>query len=211
MERNKQKTIAFQDSYSVTDERGTNYKATTKRAVIGTEDDYIKIYFQGLEYIRDMPRDCFALLCILMKYASYADKRSQDGENYSFVMHVDKYVKKEIAKKLGYKSIRSISNLMTQLIDGGVIARMTNSVYRLNPYYFGKGKFENIVDLRNERDGFLYPAEGDTFMTAYKRNYGTRRHKAERRKAKDLEELEAIDKKWKEYIGPQPKFDPFKR
>ena len=210
MARNKQKTVAFQDSYSVTDERGTNYKATTKKAVIGTEDDYIKIYFQGLEYIRDMPSDCFALLCILMKYASYADERSHDGVNYSFIIHVDKYVKQALASELGYKKIGSVSNLLTQLIDGKVLTRMTNSVYRLNPYLFGKGKFENIVDLRNKRDGFDVPRDGDTFMKVYKRTYGSRRLIAERQKATTIEEYEAIDKKWKDFIGPLPKSVDFK-
>lgn len=128
MARNTQKKIAFQDIHSSTDEKGIHYKATTKRAVITTEDDYIKIYFRGLEYIRDMPSDCFALLCILMKYASYADERSHDGVNYSFVIHVDKYVKQAIASELGYKRIGSVSNLLTQLIDGEVLTRMTNSV-----------------------------------------------------------------------------------
>lgn len=205
MARSTQKKIAFQDIYSSTDEKGTYYRATTKRAVISTEEDYIKIYFRGLEYIRDMPSDCFALLCILIKYASYADERSHDGVNYSFVIHVDKYVKKAIVSELGYKSIGSVSNLLTQLIDGEVLTRMTNGVYRLNPYLFGRGKFEHILDLRCPLEGFKPPRDGDTFMKVYKRTYGQRRHVAERRKATTQEERDAIDKKWNDFIGPLPK------
>ena len=205
MSRKNETKVTYQSERTTVNENGKPLTTTsTKSIVIKSEEDYIKIYFRGLNYIRDMPQDCFALLCVLFKYTSYAEKAASDGVNYSFVITINKHIRQEIAKELGYKNIDSISNVITQLLDGGVMIRLTNGVYRLNPFLFGRGKYEHLVNLRKPKAGFEPPNDGDTFMSVYKYNVATKRFDKAIKKATTPEEMQAAYKIMEDYANSLP-------
>jgi hypothetical protein len=139
-----------------------------------TEDSYVKVYFEGLAYIRDMPPDCFALLCKLMELCTYAEPTQADGTNDSFHINLMTSRKKRIAEEMGYKHIKSVSNLITELIDGGVLFRLDRSCYRLNPWLFGRGEWKNMIAIRELGD-IQPPDPGATFATVQKATVEARR------------------------------------
>lgn len=130
---------------------------------IGSEEDYVKIYFSGLFYMRDMPSDCMRLLIHMLPHARYAEPPDSNMAEYSLAIILYSKLKKDIAKTMGCKE-ETISNLLTELVYGGVFIRVAPSVYRLNPHLFGRGSVKDMGEMRT-----LYPAPmpEDTFMSVY--------------------------------------------
>lgn len=151
-----------------------------------TEDSYVKVYLEGLDYIKDMPKDCFVLLCKLMEYCTYAEPTKADGTNDSFHINIMTNRKKRIADELGYNNVNSVSNLLTELIDGGVLFRLDKSCYRLNPWLFGRGEWRHMIDVREAAD-INPPDPGTTFASVHKNTVEARR----RRKAQEKQNKEA--------------------
>lgn len=150
------------------EEGGKTYQKISRvNYSIDTEDSYAKFYFEGLDYIQDMPRDCFKLFCKLMEYCTYAAPNASDGTNDSFVINLTTARKKKIAQEMGYSCVKSVSNLLTELCYGEALCRMENSCYRPNPYICGRGAWHDMVLVR-EQGEFNPIAPGSTFMSVYK-------------------------------------------
>lgn len=162
--RKNAKRITTSETLIHTEGDKTVSKTVRQSYKLDTEDSYVKVYLEGLDYIKDMPRDCFLLLCKLMEYCTYAEPTKPDGTNDSFHISLTTNRKKHLAQEMGYKNTKSISNLLTELIDGNVLARLDRSLYRLNPWLFGRGEWVNMVAVRELAD-IRPPDPGMTFAT----------------------------------------------
>lgn len=142
---------------------------------IGSEEDYVKFYFTGLFYIRDMPADCLRLLMYLLPHSRYAEPPDSNMGDYSLAVILYPDLKKQIAKAMDCK-VTTLSNLLTELVDGEVLIRVYNSVYRLNPHLFGRGAVKDMGEMRA-----LYPSPmpDDTFISVYTRNKAIKKAKKE--------------------------------
>ena len=116
--------------------------------------------------MRDMPMDCMRLLVYLLPHARYAEPPDSNMADYSLAITLYPQLKKQIAQAMDCK-VPTISNLLTELVDGEVLIRVYNSVYRLNPHLFGRGAVKDMGEMRA-----LYPSPmaDDTFMSVYTRN-----------------------------------------
>lgn len=162
--RRTQRKITNSTSYEIREDgivKGHTYHNTF---TIGSEEDYVKFYFTGLFYIRDMPADCLRLLMYLLPHSRYAEPPDSNMGDYSLAIILYPALKKQIAEAMGCK-VGTISNLLTELVYGGIFIRVTNTVYRLNPHLFGRGAVRDMGEMRA-----LYPAPmpEDTFMSVYK-------------------------------------------
>jgi hypothetical protein len=72
-------------------------------------------------------------------------------------------VKKRIAAELGIQNIRSINNALSDLVKGKILYRVDTGLYNLNPYFFGKGDWQDISRLRLEIN--YDDIKGRTFKT----------------------------------------------
>ena len=165
MAQNKKK-ITASETVTHTDANGSVSRTSRQSFLTDSEDAYVKFYTEGLYYIRDMPRDCFALFCLLLDYCTYAGPNDKDGTNDSFHISLTNSRKKKLAKELGYKTVTAVSNLLTELIHGGAMIRLEKSVYRPNPFVCGRGSWDDMLTLR-ENGGFHTPNPDDTFMSVY--------------------------------------------
>ena len=138
-------------------------KTIHRSYTIGSEPDYVKIYTEGLLYMRDMPADCMRLLIYLLPYIRYAEPPDSYMFNYSLTVTMDTCLRKEIAARMGCK-VASLNNLLTELVDGHILDRVAKSVYRANPHFFGKG---HVKDIAETRVRYRSPSPGDTFMSVY--------------------------------------------
>lgn len=114
----------------------------------------------------DLPKHHEKILFELLKRATYA------GEKYGMEITLNASIKKRIADTLEIKNIRTINNVLTDLVKGQILIRADIGVYTLNPYLFGKGDWQDISRLRLE---VSYDAiKGRTFSTAcnYKQDKG---------------------------------------
>lgn len=165
------------------EEGGKTCKRTSRlNYTVDTEDSYVKFYYEGLDYIRDMPRDCFTLFCKLMQYCTYAAPDDVHGQNDSMVIHLTTARKKKIAQEMGYTKVSSVSNLLTELCYGEVLVRMETACYRPNPYICGRGAWADIISVR-EQGEFNPIVPGSTFMSVYHaRVEAIRRFKAQQKR-----------------------------
>lgn len=174
--RKNTKTITTGQTFFNTEGGQLKTKSGYQHFKLDTEDSYVKVYLEGLNYIRDMPRDCFALLCKLMEYCTYAEPTKEDGTNDSFHISLMTSRKKRLAEELGYQNVKSVSNLLTELIDGNVLARLDRSCYRLNPWLFGRGEWVFMVEIRETSD-ILRPDPGTTFASVQKATVEARKRR----------------------------------
>lgn len=130
---------------------------TDKVIVWKSEPSYIKLYLQDILYLSDMPKGYEKILFELLKHTCYADEKEGMRINLS------SGIKKQIAKKLDIKNVRSINNALSDLVKGKVLYRIDTGLYQLNPYLFGKGNWNDISKLRTEID--YDEIKGRTFKT----------------------------------------------
>ena len=189
MARKSEKQITQVDHYEEWVD-GVKYERKTHRSyTIGSEPDYVKIYTTGLLYMRDMPSDCMRFLIYLLPYVRYAEPVNSYMFSYSLTVTLDTQLRKELAEKMGCK-VASLNNLLTELVDGHILDRVTKSVYRVNPHFFGKGNVKDIAEIRSY---YHPPAPDATFMSVYN---DSKRKKKLKKEGKDPNEVVKDD------IGP---------
>lgn len=112
---------------------------TTERTVkIEQEPSFIKLYLQDICKLNDIPKTGSKLLNELLKYTAYDN-----------MILIPTYVKEKISKDLNM-NIGTVSNSLSKLTKKGILRREGKGAYRLNPFFFGKGKWSDIKKIRME-------------------------------------------------------------
>ena len=57
-------------------------------------------------------------------------------------------IKQAICEEMGWKRVSSFDNALQKLLAGKILYRVDRSIYRFNPYFFGKGDWQDISRLR---------------------------------------------------------------
>ena len=137
-------------------------KRSYQMALLETEDNYTKFYDAGLRYIADMPASCTAVFYALLNNLSYVDRKIEGVDDFGMLIYLNPDIKKGMARKLGFQNVRSLDNVIQQLIKGNVLKRVAQGIYRPNPYIVSRGAWKEVAVLREE---FFPLADGDTFKT----------------------------------------------
>ena len=104
------------------------------------EPPYVKLYFDDLIMLHDLPKSCGDVLLALIKCSM----------GYDNTMIINMYVKRKIKDELGYKSVQSISNAITKFVQADLIRRLGTGAYMLNPNIFGRGSWADVKKVRAE-------------------------------------------------------------
>lgn len=145
------KTTVNEDNEVISKE--TQYKNSYR-----VEDNFSKLYSNEAEFLIGMPTRCLNVLILLMKESDYANRGG-------FIL-LPSGVKKDMCKKLNYKCVSSLDNVISELAKGKVIVREGLGIYRLNPFIFGKGAWNDVVDMR-EQYASLYEETHNKHFTDY--------------------------------------------
>lgn len=185
MPRKNDKKITYGNTTQIVDpatgEIHTRYKERTVR--VGAEDDYVKIYFEGIHYLCDISSDCWHFLTYLLQFVHFAEEPDSISSRYSLTVTLTDDLRKQIAMLMGYKSKSSINNIITELVDGGILYRVSCSLYRVNPFVFGRGKYQNVLRVRELKEFIFHP--DDTFKSVYTNNREMRKLKRKLNKQAD--------------------------
>lgn len=141
----------------ITDNGELISKRANKTLSWGDEPNYIKLYLQDIMYFSDMPKQYASLVACLLKRVSYAG--NEDG----MCIVLAPRIKKSICDELNWKRVSSLDNALQKLLSGKVLFRVDRSMYQLNPYFFGKGDWQDIARLRLEVN--YDDIKGKTFKT----------------------------------------------
>lgn len=147
------KTIIDHET-TTTSVNGTVVKTETlssKRTMKGQEPPYIKMYIADLMYLKDLPpRHGKALLALLTRctYAeSYFDENGMlQGSGMEIILNGT--LKKRIASQLGLKDVRSLNNMLSDLVKAKILYLKDRGIYQPNPYLFGRGDWSAISEIR---------------------------------------------------------------
>lgn len=119
----------------------------------GDEPQFIKLYLQDLLYFTDIPKGHQNVLYALLKYVSYA------GDSDGMEIILNSSIKERIRKEVNLTHIRSVNNAISDLVKGQILFKVPKAdgsgnyergIYKLNPYFFGKGDWQDISRLRLE-------------------------------------------------------------
>ncbi len=109
---------------------------TTDINTVPTEPNYLKLYIDDLGLLNKLSGGETRALIHIAALANY------DGE-----IVLPLAIKKRIAEKSGVK-VQSTSDILTKLINKGILKRIDKTVYILNPDLFAKGKWREIRERR---------------------------------------------------------------
>lgn len=146
---------------SVLNEHGEIVSKRANRTLSwGAEPPFVKLYLQDITYHADLPKNYSNILYELLKFMSYA------GDKDGMVIFINSYVKEKVAANLGLTGKnpkQSIDNAISKLVKGKLLIRIGRGTYRANPYFFGRGDWQDIARLRLEIN--YDEIKGKTFKT----------------------------------------------
>jgi len=150
------KKIIFQQSRTVIDENGElkDYELITD-AIISREPDYVKLYLNTVLASKNLPVTHNQLLNEILSIMSYANV---DEGQIVYILPVDR---ENIAKKIKQKP-DTVKKAIIDFVKTGILMKIANGKYRVNPHLFGKGDWK---DIRRIRATFLFESPNGEIKT----------------------------------------------
>lgn len=115
------------------------------------EPDYVKMYLKDITSLKDLPKGLDRVIYALLELMSYTN-----------IIVLNSYIKKEIAENLEYKSVQVLNNNIAKLVKAEILYRKGTGTYQMNAKYFGRGKWEDIKEIRSQQ---VYTAKGREMET----------------------------------------------
>lgn len=109
------------------------------------EPDYVKLYIKDILRLSDIPNSGNSILFAILKRMTY---------NNDIALYAP--VKREIATELDLKEV-TVSKAIELFASKSILIRKDRGLYIINPYFFGRGKWEEIRKIRLE---IIYSASG---------------------------------------------------
>lgn len=147
--------VTFEDRESdyITDETTGEVKIKEERRRqhlrFSKEPTYIKLYLDHLGKFKGLQLSLNPILAELLKSTSYADVSEENG---GMILYLNKPLKADIAKRCEV-SLSRVDHAVTEFVKKGYMRRLDLGKYQFNPFFFGKGEW---VDIENIRATFDY-------------------------------------------------------
>jgi hypothetical protein len=132
-----QKKIIKQSTQTTLDMRSGEVLEVVDRKEykVDREPDYIKLYLDDLAYLMHLPNND-VLFCLLKKM------------NYEGEVILIKSVIEDICQKVNLKNRTYFYSLIKKYTDKDILIKKDRGVYLFNPFFFGRGKWEDIQKIR---------------------------------------------------------------
>lgn len=115
------------------------------------EPTYIKLYLDRIGKFEDVQINLNPILAEMLKYASRANKKDENG---GMVLALNKYLKEVIAEHCGV-SLSRVDHAITEFVQKGYMRRVAVGTYQFNPFLFGKGEWTNLKKTRAAYDSSM--------------------------------------------------------
>lgn len=115
------------------------------RFAIEQEPDYVKLYIKDLSRIIGLSNTDNDVVLNLLR-----------NMNYDNIIALNAYTRKQMCEQMRIKP-NTLSHILSKLIEKNILKRLGANTYEMNPYLYGKGKWENIRQLRMT---FTYDKDG---------------------------------------------------
>jgi len=137
---NAKKNYIYLETEEIIDNETGEIKESKKfsKVSIPKEENYIKIYIKHINYLNDLPNGLDPLIYGLIKRVGYNNQ-----------IVINSSIKREISKEID-KSFNTVNQYITKLVKSKIILRKDVGIYVLNPIFYGKGNWTDIIDLRKQ-------------------------------------------------------------
>ena len=137
----RRETIVDTETGEVKQERTT----TINRFGVEQEPDYVKLYIADLSRIIGLSgADNNVILGLLRNM------------NYDNIIALNAYTRKQMCEQLHIK-YDTLLHVFRKLIEKNIIKKIGSNTYKMNPFLYGRGKWEDIKQLRMT---FTYDKDG---------------------------------------------------
>lgn len=119
-------------------------KRHTQRVRYSKEPTYVKLYLDHLSRFKGLQLSLNPILAELLKNTSYADSSEEDG---GMILYLNKPLKADIAKRCAV-SLSRVDHAITEFVKKGYMRRLDLGKYQFNAYFFGKGEWKDIENIR---------------------------------------------------------------
>lgn len=113
--------------------------STTYVSVSKVEPAYVKLYFDGLDKLREIPLYCWPVLLWMLGKVSYANEEQS--------LELCSTTRKGVAESLNM-SVNRVNHAVSDLVRCGIVLRVGKGLYRFNPEFFARGEWKDIQKLR---------------------------------------------------------------
>ncbi|MEO3682298.1 replication/maintenance protein RepL [Shewanella vesiculosa] len=140
--RKTKQTLSKSFSKTITNENGDVVENSIEnifKVVKVSEPAYVKHYIQDLDFIYSLPKGTIRVLSALFPLVVF-------NKN---TFNLNASLKRQICKKLDIK-FASLDNSLSNLCKNRFILRIDTGFYLLNPYYFGKGDWQQMKLIRDK-------------------------------------------------------------
>lgn len=159
-ERFKKEKVSKEYSETKTDNEGNSQENKTfKDKYVMKEPDYIKLYIKDIVLLSELPVSLTDFIVAILK-----------NINYNGQIVLNSSIKKQLKETLKLSSIQVVDNKLTQLKKADIIRTIDRGVFAANPFFFGRGKWE---DIREQRDNWIkvsYKNDKRTVETSFSEN-----------------------------------------
>jgi hypothetical protein len=139
MNANFKKIHYLEESFIQDNQTGEVIEKKTNRTVnIPKEEDYVKIYIKHINYLNNLPNGLDSIIYALLKRINYQNQ-----------IVINSAIKRQIAEELN-KKFNTINQSITKLVKYNILIRIDTGIYLLNPIFYGKGSWREILDLREK-------------------------------------------------------------
>jgi len=116
----------------------TEERTEIRNVRVDIEPNFVKLYIQDMCLLNEIPKQNSTVLTELLLHVNYANE-----------IMLPQGLKERIVDTLKI-SKGSLDNSLSLLVKKGLLQRLGRGVYKLNPYLFGKGKWQDIKEIRME-------------------------------------------------------------
>ncbi|MPQ44992.1 replication/maintenance protein RepL [Clostridium tarantellae] len=109
----------------------------TKVSFSETEPKYVKLYIDDISLLQGLTNNQNNILYNILKLTQFSTNE----------VILNKYYREKIAKNLNTND-QVIRNAISKLVKKEILFKVATGVYKLNPYLFGSGTWQNIKGLR---------------------------------------------------------------
>jgi len=146
---NVKKITYLEEEFKINNETGEIQEKSTCRTIhLPREEDYVKIYINHINYLNNLPQGLDAIIYALLKRINYQNE-----------IVINSAIKRQIAKELK-KTFNTINQYITKLVQNDILIRVDTGIYYLNPIFYGKGSWKDILELRKKLEITIEYQEG---------------------------------------------------
>jgi hypothetical protein len=111
-------------------------RVATTQSKLEPEPSFVKLYLDDITHLVDLPKTTSDVIFELLKLADYQQN-----------IYIHKDQKIDICERLNIKE-SAVNKAITGLNKAQIILRKSRGHYILNPFFFGKGSWKDIREIR---------------------------------------------------------------